>query len=70
VLVIAGGRDTKFTEIGHRMAASIPDATFAEIDAAGHAVHVERPAETCAVIVNWLRSRQPPNANPAANNEP
>jgi 2-succinyl-6-hydroxy-2,4-cyclohexadiene-1-carboxylate synthase len=70
VLVIAGERDTKFTAIGQRMAASIGDATFAEIEGAGHAVHLERPAQTCAVIVSWLRSRQPPKANPTANNEP
>ena len=40
VLVVAGERDTKFTEIGRRMAGMIPNATFATIPNAGHAARV------------------------------
>ena len=34
------------------------------IESAGHAVHLERPAQTCTAIVTWLRARQPPTASP------
>jgi 2-succinyl-6-hydroxy-2,4-cyclohexadiene-1-carboxylate synthase len=70
VLVMAGEHDTKFMAIGRRMADIIPDATLAVIGGAGHAVHLERPAQTCAAIVAWLREPQPPSANPSANNVP
>jgi 2-succinyl-6-hydroxy-2,4-cyclohexadiene-1-carboxylate synthase len=71
VLVVAGERDEKFTEIGRRMADLIADASFTLIEGAGHAVHLERPAQTCAAIVTWLRaSRQPPSASPSANSVP
>jgi 2-succinyl-6-hydroxy-2,4-cyclohexadiene-1-carboxylate synthase len=70
VLAIAGEQDDKFSSIGRRMAESIPGATFTTIDDAGHAVHLERPAQTCAVIVTWLRGSQPPTARPSANEAP
>jgi 2-succinyl-6-hydroxy-2,4-cyclohexadiene-1-carboxylate synthase len=54
VLVIAGALDTKFTEIGLRMAAAIPNASLAAIDGAGHAVHTEQPEATAATISDWL----------------
>jgi 2-succinyl-6-hydroxy-2,4-cyclohexadiene-1-carboxylate synthase len=70
VLIVAGEHDAKFSEIGRRMADSIADASLAIIEGAGHATHLERPAQTCAAIVAWLRSRQPPIANPRANSVP
>jgi 2-succinyl-6-hydroxy-2,4-cyclohexadiene-1-carboxylate synthase len=70
VLVIAGEHDPRFMAIGRRMADAIPDASFVLIEGAGHAAHLERPAQTCGAIVTWLRSRQPPNANPSANSVP
>jgi 2-succinyl-6-hydroxy-2,4-cyclohexadiene-1-carboxylate synthase len=70
VLVIAGKHDPKFTAIGRRMVDAIPDATLVVIGGAGHAAHLERPAATCDAIVAWLRSRQPPSANPSANSAP
>lgn len=70
VLVVAGEHDPKFTAIGRRMAGSIPHATFVVIDGAGHAVHLERPAQTCNAIVSWLRSVQAPSASPSANSVP
>ena len=54
VLVLAGERDAKFTEIGRRMAAAIPNATFAPIPSAGHAAHSEQPEATAALIGAWL----------------
>lgn len=54
VLVLAGDRDTKFTEIGRRMTERLPRATFAAVAGAGHATHTERPAETVRIIADWL----------------
>ena len=54
VLVLAGERDAKFTEIGQRMAGAIPNATFATIPDAGHAAHAEQPAATAALVSDWL----------------
>ncbi|MGA1074356.1 MAG: alpha/beta fold hydrolase [Ilumatobacteraceae bacterium] len=53
-LVLAGALDTKFVEIGERMAERIPDATFLTIERAGHAAHLERPDETVESITDWL----------------
>jgi 2-succinyl-6-hydroxy-2,4-cyclohexadiene-1-carboxylate synthase len=57
VLVIAGELDGKFTTIGQRMVATLPNGTFAPIAGAGHAAHTERPDEVSATIADWL-SRQ------------
>jgi 2-succinyl-6-hydroxy-2,4-cyclohexadiene-1-carboxylate synthase len=54
VLVMAGERDAKFTEIGQRLTAAIPNATFATIPNAGHAAHAEQPEATAASIADWL----------------
>ncbi len=54
VLVIAGDHDLKFTEIGREIAATLPNAVFAPIAAAGHAVHIEQPDATADVIADWL----------------
>jgi 2-succinyl-6-hydroxy-2,4-cyclohexadiene-1-carboxylate synthase len=70
VLVVAGEHDPKFTDIGRRMADSIPGATLVVVEGAGHAAHLERPDETCDALIAWLRSRHPPIANPSANSAP
>ena len=54
VLVLAGERDRKFTDIGRRMAAAMPNATFAAIPNAGHAAHAEQPESTAALVAGWL----------------
>ena len=54
VLVMAGERDAKFTEIGKRMADLMPNATFASIPGAGHAAHAEQPEATATIIAGWL----------------
>ena len=54
VLVLAGELDTKFSEIGRRMAAALPDATFESIPGAGHAAHTEQPEAVAAAIATWL----------------
>jgi 2-succinyl-6-hydroxy-2,4-cyclohexadiene-1-carboxylate synthase len=53
VLLLAGELDTKFVEIGQRMAALLPDATFTAIADAGHAAHAEQPAAVADAIRSW-----------------
>lgn len=55
VLLVAGGLDTKFTALAHRLQASIgAKATVAIVDGAGHAAHLERPDEFLATLRAWL----------------
>ena len=55
VLLVAGERDPKFTGLAHRMAAAIgPSARVAIVAGAGHAVHLERPAELAKLIEEFL----------------
>lgn len=55
VLVVAGALDTKFSAIAERMAAAIGSrATLAILPEAGHAAHLEKPAELLAVLRPWL----------------
>lgn len=54
-LVLAGDLDTKFSDLGHRIADSVgPNAGFVRIRDAGHAAHVERPAAVAGEITRWL----------------
>lgn len=57
VLVLAGELDDKFVDIGARMAAAFPRATFATVPDAGHAAHTERPHVTVDLIADWLGDR-------------
>ena len=53
VLVIAGSRDTKFTTIGQRMVETIgSNARFVSVEG-GHAVHLENPDVTAALVTSW-----------------
>ena len=54
VLVLAGERDTKFTEIGQRMAGLLSNGTFMAIPGAGHAAHAENPGATATLISECL----------------
>lgn len=42
-LVIVGGLDRKFVEIGRRMVERLPDGCLEVVPGAGHRVHLERP---------------------------
>jgi 2-succinyl-6-hydroxy-2,4-cyclohexadiene-1-carboxylate synthase len=53
-LVLAGERDAKFRDIGERIAAAVPGASFAVIPGAGHAAFGEQPDVTADVIATWL----------------
>jgi 2-succinyl-6-hydroxy-2,4-cyclohexadiene-1-carboxylate synthase len=55
VLVLAGERDGRFREIGTRTAQAIgANATFATVPQVGHAVHLEDPKTTTAIVRSWL----------------
>ena len=55
VLVVAGELDVKFSELASRLAASIGEnAEVAIIPGAGHAVHLERPAEFVAALRRFI----------------
>jgi 2-succinyl-6-hydroxy-2,4-cyclohexadiene-1-carboxylate synthase len=55
-LLVAGERDAKFAALARRMAAAIgPAARVALVGEAGHAVHLERPAELAALVEEFLR---------------
>jgi 2-succinyl-6-hydroxy-2,4-cyclohexadiene-1-carboxylate synthase len=54
VLVLVGEHDAKFTELGRRLVAGLPDAQLVVIPDAGHSVHLEQPAATVDAIATWL----------------
>jgi 2-succinyl-6-hydroxy-2,4-cyclohexadiene-1-carboxylate synthase len=51
-LVVTGALDAKFTALGHRLVAALPSASHFQLDGAGHACHLERPAEF-AKLLGW-----------------
>jgi 2-succinyl-6-hydroxy-2,4-cyclohexadiene-1-carboxylate synthase len=54
-LLVAGALDGKFAAIAGQMAAAIgPHARVALVPRAGHAVHLERPAELAALVQEFL----------------
>ena len=50
VTVVTGERDTRYREIGERIAALIPDADAVVVSGAGHALPREAPGELAALI--------------------
>jgi len=53
VLILAGSQDTKYAAIGERMVQEIgSNARYVTIEG-GHAVHLENPAVTAAVVASW-----------------
>lgn len=57
VLLLVGALDERFTSVAHRMRETIGvNATIHVIGDAGHAVHLERPAESARVVADWLQS--------------
>ena len=50
VMLIVGGRDERFQAIAVRMAGAMPHAEVAIVAGAGHAVHLENPAEVARLI--------------------
>ncbi len=54
VLLVTGRLDEKFTAIAEEMVSLIPNAEHSEI-MAGHALHVEKPAEFATIVVEYLK---------------
>jgi 2-succinyl-6-hydroxy-2,4-cyclohexadiene-1-carboxylate synthase len=66
-LLVAGALDAKFAALAAEMAAAIgPAAHRALVPDAGHAVHLERPAEVAALLDGFLTDHlaTPPEAPP------
>lgn len=59
VLLVCGELDSKFVEIGKRMAERLPNAEVAIVPRAGHAVHFERPSAYTAVVGGYVRRIEP-----------
>lgn len=55
-LVVAGELDQKYVELGQQLAAAMPSARFAAAPGAGHAAHLECPAECAAIITGFIQS--------------
>lgn len=53
VQVIAGTGDAKFTALGRRMVADLPNARFDPVEG-GHAVHSERPNEVARLVASFI----------------
>jgi len=55
-LLLAGAGDERFTAIGTRLKRLIGDnARFAAVPGAGHACHLEQPAETARIVRDFLK---------------
>ncbi len=54
-LLMAGEGDTRYTAVGHEMAAAMPDATMHVIAGGGHAAHLEQPERFTALVLEFLR---------------
>ena len=65
-LVLAGARDQKFTQLGQHLAAGIgPAATFAVIEGAGHAAHLEQPKLFIKALRQFLEANRGDPVPPA-----
>ncbi|MFN3216556.1 MAG: 2-succinyl-6-hydroxy-2,4-cyclohexadiene-1-carboxylate synthase [Acidimicrobiales bacterium] len=53
-LLLAGALDTKYVEIGGRLADVLPAGRFLAIADAGHAAHVEKPEVTASAVGEFL----------------
>jgi len=55
VLAMAGEHDQKFAAIAERIAASVVDGSVERVIGAGHAAHLQQPAQVAARLELWLR---------------
>lgn len=60
-LLIAGALDVKYVGFALRMAERMPSARVEIVPDAGHAVHLERPADYARIVAEFLASLQPGN---------
>jgi len=57
VLMVVGKKDRNYAEIGGAMRERIPGSAVAEVDGAGHCVHVEKPEEFARLAERFLSDR-------------
>jgi 2-succinyl-6-hydroxy-2,4-cyclohexadiene-1-carboxylate synthase len=57
VLLVVGKRDGRYEETGGAMSRRIPESLMAEVEGAGHCVHVERPGEFADLVERFLADR-------------
>lgn len=55
-LLVAGALDAKYAALATRLATVLPRAQLAIVEGAGHAVHLERPAEFASLVGQFLDS--------------
>jgi 2-succinyl-6-hydroxy-2,4-cyclohexadiene-1-carboxylate synthase len=53
-LLVAGALDAKYVALGRAMEAALPGASLEVVADAGHAVHLERPAELVRLVLRFL----------------
>jgi len=53
-LLVAGALDAKYVALARAMDAALPGASLEIVPDAGHAVHLERPAELVRVVLRFL----------------
>ncbi|MHB0947525.1 MAG: 2-succinyl-6-hydroxy-2,4-cyclohexadiene-1-carboxylate synthase [Gemmatimonadaceae bacterium] len=54
VLLVAGALDEKYAALAQLMAAQLPWSRLEVVEAAGHAVHLERPAAFARLVADFL----------------
>jgi 2-succinyl-6-hydroxy-2,4-cyclohexadiene-1-carboxylate synthase len=55
VCLVAGALDPKFVGLAQGLTASLPDAELHVIERVGHAMHLEAPQQTAAIVNTFLR---------------
>ena len=55
LLAMAGEHDPKFLPTAERIAESVPDGAYGPIFGAGHAAHLQQPAQVTTRLELWLR---------------
>lgn len=60
VLVLAGATDPRYAASGSRLARGVAHGAFALVPGAGHAVHLEQPEVTAAIVRSWLTATEAP----------
>ena len=54
VLVLAGATDPRYGALASRLSGGVAQGSFALVPGSGHAVHLEQPDVTAAIVGSWL----------------
>jgi len=58
VLIVVGKRDRKYAETAEAMRRRMPGSVVAEVEGAGHCVHLEKPTEFANLVERFLKDSQ------------